>query len=98
MLNQVILVGKIKEMPKCQKDQTIEMKVELEKLCGTNTVIIELWKGIAEVVSENYGVGWLVGIKGRILPNEDGYGKVVAERLSFIGPKDESAKEENGEN
>ena len=80
MLNQVVLVGKVVELPVMKETQAgvklAEMLVEIERSFKNaqgeleNDIIqCTLWRGLAESALEQCHVGSLVGIKGRLQAN-----------------------------
>ncbi len=80
MLNQVVIVGRIKELP-IQKETSsgvklAEMLVEVERnyknaqgVFETDTLQCTLWRGLADSAVEQSKVGNLIGIKGRLQGN-----------------------------
>lgn len=80
MLNQIVLVGRIKEMP-IVKETTAGNKVanllievdrnfrnslgEFEK----DLIMCTLWRGVAESTIQVCEIGALIGIKGRLVAN-----------------------------
>ena len=95
MLNQIIVVGTIREMPVINKADSLhyaDMKVEVPRLTKDSegrfpcdVFSVKLWRGVADTAISQYSVGNIVGVKGR-LELEDGTGKprIIAERVSFI--------------
>lgn len=80
MLNQIVLVGRVKEMPVIKetshgnKVATLIMEVERNFKSTTGEVEyddfqVTLWRGMAEECENNCVVGALVGIKGRLQAN-----------------------------
>lgn len=80
MLNQVVLVGRVLQLPILKETQAgvklAEMLVEIERSFKnaqgeTETDVIQctLWRGLAESALEQCTVGSLVGIKGRLQAN-----------------------------
>ena len=94
MLNQIVIVGKIKEMPRLTDESGLhfaEMLVEVQRSYRNSNDEYEsdcfkviLWRGIAEITLEHYQVGTTVGIKGRLEAYKENLGQIVAERVSFI--------------
>lgn len=77
MINQCVLVGRVKEMPKLSEtangNKVASMLLEVDRSFKSAEGIVEkdifniqLWRGIAETCSEVCTAGSLVGIKGRI--------------------------------
>ncbi|MFV0381854.1 MAG: single-stranded DNA-binding protein [Breznakia sp.] len=77
MLNQIVIVGKVKEMPEL-KETNSSIKYALltldvnrnfknsEGVFESDTIVCTLWRGIAESCLDVCEVGSLVGIKGRL--------------------------------
>ena len=94
MLNQIIIVGKIKEMPKLTDESGLhfaEMVVEVQRSYrnsfdeyDNDCFRVILWRGIAEITLDHYQIGQTVGIKGRLEEYNNNLGQIVAERVSFI--------------
>ena len=94
MINQVVLVGTIKELPIIRGDslQHADMKVEVprpyrnsEGEYYTDIFTVSLWRGVADTAISQYNVGNVIGIKGRMeIDAETEKAKVIAERVSFI--------------
>ena len=77
MLNQCVLVGRVKEMPRLQEtvngNKVASLLLEVERSFKTSDGFVEkdvfsvqLWRGIAETCCEVCVPGSLVGIKGRL--------------------------------
>jgi len=77
MLNQIILVGRIVEVPKLDKTENgnsiTKLKIEIDRnfrnaegIYEEDLIEVTLWKGIAESVTHLAKVGSLVAVKGRI--------------------------------
>lgn len=95
MLNQVILVGTIKQLPVINRDDSLhyaDMKVEVPRLARNSegeypvdVFSVTLWRGVADMTLGQYSVGNIVGIKGRLEIDEDTEkARIMAERVSFI--------------
>lgn len=80
MLNQVVIVGKVKALPILKETSTgvklAEMLIEVERnyknsqgVFETDTLQCTLWRGLAESAIEECSVGALIGIKGRLQGN-----------------------------
>ncbi len=80
MLNQVVLVGKVKTLPILKETSTgvklAEMLIEVERnyknaqgIFDTDTLQCTLWRGLAEEAVNDCVIGTLVGIKGRLQGN-----------------------------
>ena len=77
MLNQVVIVGRIKELP-TQKETSngvklAEMLIEVERnyknaqgIFDMDILQCTLWRGLAETAIEQSKIGNLIGIKGRL--------------------------------
>lgn len=77
MLNQVVLVGRIKEIPVIKETATgvklAEVLVDVERNYKNAMGVIEyvtikctMWRGLADTIMEEGSVGTLIGIKGRL--------------------------------
>lgn len=77
MLNQVVLVGKIRTLPILKETQSgiklAELMVEVERnfknsqgLVETDDIQCTLWRGLAETALAQCEIGTLVGIRGRV--------------------------------
>lgn len=80
MLNQVVLVGKVKELPVTKETtngiKVATMVVEVERgfrnangVLESDDFLVTLWRGIAEECQSSCHVGSLVGLKGRLQAN-----------------------------
>jgi single-strand DNA-binding protein len=80
MLNQIVLVGKVLEMPQLRETNKGHKVVNLLIAVQRNfrnsvgeyesdAIMCTLWRGVAESVSAVCEVGSLVGIKGRLQAN-----------------------------
>ncbi len=90
MLNEVILVGRIVELPPltCSThDLYCQMKIAVRKSAmePEKEIILPIciWKGLASVANEKYQLGTMVGIRGRLDVTDD-FIEIIAERVSFI--------------
>lgn len=97
MLNQTVLVGRIKEKPILKELENgrkvceLEISVPRHNEHGRDLVPCVLYQGIAENVVKYCESGDLVGIKGRIENIEDSI-KICAEKVTFL-----SCKKKEGE-
>jgi len=77
MLNNVVLIGKVIELPVCVKDESGAKKttliLEIERpfkdsdgLYHTDCFRVQLWKGIADQIVEFCTIGSLIALKGRL--------------------------------
>jgi single-strand DNA-binding protein len=77
MLNQVVLVGKVRTLPTLKETQSgiklAELMVEVERNFKNSQGIVEtddiqctLWRGLAETALSQCQLGSLVGIRGRV--------------------------------
>ncbi|MFI3284148.1 MAG: single-stranded DNA-binding protein [Erysipelotrichaceae bacterium] len=80
MLNQIVLVGRVKEMPiiketsQGNKVATLIMEVERNFKnsageCEYDNFQVTLWRGMADECEANCSVGAIVGVKGRLQAN-----------------------------
>ncbi len=98
-MNQIILVGKIKEEPRYELTASginyATMLVEVPRNFDddqSDTFQVTLWKQVADYLKEKGRVNDLVGIKGRLKPNNYQRGEddiiyhsdVICERITFI--------------
>lgn len=77
MLNQIVLVGRVKELPTIQESSNgnkfANLLLELDRPFKNSNgeyeqdyITIVLWKGIAETVSDICQLKDIIGVKGRI--------------------------------
>lgn len=77
MLNQIVLVGRVKELPTIQEsangNKFANLLLELDRPFKNSNGVYEqdyitiiLWKGIAETVSDICQINDIIGVKGRI--------------------------------
>lgn len=77
MLNQIVLVGRVKEIPTLQESstgkKTATLRLELERPFKNSNgeyeqdlISIVLWNGVAETVSDICKLNDIIGVKGRI--------------------------------
>lgn len=77
MLNQVVVVGRVKELPQVKETSSgvklAEMLVEVDRnfknalgQFETDLIQCTLWRGLAESALEQCEVNGLIGIKGRL--------------------------------
>ena len=95
MLNEIVLVGTIKEMPVSNPNDSLhfaDMKIECVRPIRSNdgeyhsdVFTVTVWRGVADSAAANYEVGNIVGIKGRLqLDDKTAQPRIIAERVSFI--------------
>lgn len=87
MLNQIVLVGRIKE--KEDGKIIIDVKDSIKNENGeysSNLISIFLGENISNSVNEYCEVDSLVGVKGRIQVIDDKM-KIIAEKISFLSSK-----------
>ena len=94
MINEVILVGRIVELPPltCNSNELYcQMKIAVRKSAmePDREIIlpISIWKGLATIANEKYQLGTTVGIRGR-LDVVDDFVEIIAERVSFISAEE----------
>ena len=92
MLNQIIIVGKLVDIPEIKEDNiyiTISVQRSYKNTDGEykNDIIpIKVWKGIEQQVLDNITKNDVVGIKGRI-ENNNNQIEIVAEKITFLSHK-----------
>lgn len=80
MLNQVVLVGKVVNLPEIKETSNgiklAQMLIEVDRNFRNSQgeyekdlVMCTLWRGIAESAIAQCGVGSLIGLKGRLQAN-----------------------------
>jgi len=92
MLNQCVLVGRIKELDKETKVISIAIPRSYKNENGeydSDLVPVLLTNGIADNVFEYCGNGDIVGVKAR-LENHDGKLTLIADKVSFLSSKSNS--------
>ncbi len=97
MLNQCILVGKIKEFIDVEGGVDIIISIP-RNIIGEDGILIvdnikvNLWDNIAKNVKEYCKVGDLVGVKARI-EVDTGTIKIKADKVTFLSSKKEDTTE-----
>lgn len=89
MLNQVVLVGRLVDQP--QKEEkgaiiTIAVPRSFKNENGeyeTDFITARLFNGVAENTCEYCKKGDLIGIKGRLKSNKNGF-ELIAEKITFL--------------
>jgi len=80
MLNNVVLIGKIVELPITEKNEKgakstkiiLEVERPFRESDGeylTDKFLVKLWKGIAEQIDDLCAIGSIIGLKGRLESN-----------------------------
>ena len=95
MLNQIVLVGRIKEIKEDKKNKcgimTLAVQQNFKNTNGEydiNFIDIKMFGGIAENTKEYCKNGDMVGIKGRLQKLEnDKQLNIIAERVTFLSNK-----------
>lgn len=81
MLNNIVIVGKISELPQIREtvmgNKVCSLQVEVQRsfpnsdgVYESDIVPITLWKGMAEEALEYANIGSIIGIKGRLQSHE----------------------------
>ena len=96
MLNQIVLVGRLVENPKVEKEDEKEKSVitlavqrnykNEDGVYETDFINCVLWNGIASNTAEWCKKGDLIGVKGRVQGN-DGKIEIIAEKVTFLSSK-----------
>ena len=95
MLNQIVLVGRIKEIKEEKENVIVKLSVNnsFKNMHGEyeeNLIDCKLYKGIAEKTKEYCKTGDVIGVKGRLQKLEnDKELTVIAERVSFLSARKE---------
>ena len=85
MLNQVVLVGRLVDMPRyCADNELYQIKI-----CTDDDVTLPVfvWGGMAQTIEEKYPMGTIMGIKGKLVCNI--WIEILAERISFMTAKED---------
>lgn len=91
-MNQVLLIGTIHELPEKAEDKSLSMSLKVmverpfkssEGESISDIFTVELWRGVSESIRENYSMGNVVAVKGR-LELAGCCNKIIAERISLI--------------
>ena len=98
MLNQVVLVGRITEIPETEEKNKIIISVprafkNSDGEYDVDFIPVQLFKPLNESVKEYLTTGDLVGVKGR-LQVIDKELLVVAEKLTFLSSKSKEEEED----
>lgn len=99
MLNQIVLVGRIKtikskELSNGKKMTEVELAVQrtfknADGVYETDIIPVVMWNLVAEKTAEFVGENDLVGVKGRIQSNNNKL-EVIAEKVTFLSSKSEA--------
>jgi single-stranded DNA-binding protein len=95
MLNQIILVGRIRKLPEADPgedrrycDLPIEVVRSYQNAQGefeSDVFTVKVWRGAADIAREKYTVGNIIGVKARLEQDRTtGCPLIIAEKLSFI--------------
>ena len=96
MLNQIVLVGRIKEIEdiyitvaisRAYKNANGEYDVDLVKINMSNN--------IAKNVKDYCEKGSLVGVKGKVETNDEGNIIIIAEKISFLSSRKSTEQEDD---
>jgi len=97
MLNQVVLVGRIKELYDDNLVLAIPNQFKNEQgEYDTNIIPVKLSNNIAEHTKEYCEVGGIVGIKGRLVLEGTNL-TVAVEKVSYLSSRTQEGGETNGE-
>ena len=99
MINQVVLVGRIKQLPQTDDNdvlhgadmilQVMRPFAESDGTYGYDEVIVSMWNGPAMSLKESCTIGTMVGIKGRIEQCKSQFlCKVIAKKIAVLQPGD----------
>ncbi len=97
MINQVVLIGRIKLLPVNQPEddlhdadmvlQVMRPFAESDGSYSCDEVLISMWCGQAATMLAHCAVGDLIGLKGRIKQDDPHYlCKVIAEKITVLQP------------
>ena len=93
MLNQIVVIGRIKYEPKKEKDKlfitlSVPATVKNENGCyPVDEIECTLTGTIAEQVYKYCNVHDVVGIRGRIQRRDDNPMEIIAEKVTFLSSK-----------
>lgn len=105
MLNQIIIVGRIKEKGVQEENEfgkkytniTLAVPRNFKNMEGeydVDVIPVLLWDGIASNVNDWCNEGDIVGVKGRLQRLEGNTLQVVAEKVTFLSSKSQNKEEE----
>jgi|GEM_PF-1606084 len=97
MINQVVLVGRIKQMPVIDKDDELhdaDMVMQVMRPFASSDgtyacddVLVSMWNGQAGTLNAGCHQGDLIGLKGRIEQvGQAGLCKIIAEKIAVLQP------------
>lgn len=99
MLNQVVLVGKVVDLPTIKEtvngNKVATLGMELDRsfknsdgYYETDYIAVTLWKGIAETVTNVCKMGDIIAVKGRVQTHTyNGKDDIVYHNYEFIAEK-----------
>lgn len=93
MLNQVIIVGRIKEIKESKKGVAVTLIIpqSFKNESGeyeNNYIDVMLYKNVAQATKEYCKIGDMVGIKGRLQKLEDDKNLlVISDRVTFLSQR-----------
>ena len=107
MLNQIVLVGRLIDTPKIEKNEEgiskciITLAVtrcykNVDGIYETDFIPCILWNGIANNVTDYCKKGDLVGIKGRLQTRQEedkNIIEIIAEKVTFLSSKKENEED-----
>ena len=99
MLNQVVIVGKIKEFVKINEDCQIKVLVQRpfkneDGEYGSDLIPVMCHKTLADNVAQYCTEDDIIGVKGRI-ENIDGKIIVIADKITFLSSRTNKEEENN---
>ena len=96
MLNQAILVGRVRDIQKTKKEnnkECLSLNIAVSRNYKNTNGEYEidflnciLWSGVAENVEQFCNIGDMVGVKGRI-QNINNIPNIIAEKVTFLAGK-----------
>ena len=91
MLNNFVILGKVKEVIAGKGDQPSYVIVEADRafrnIDGSYSIDVfkvDVWRGIAEEVKDICQPGQIIGIKGRLEADPDTNVRIIAEKISYV--------------
>lgn len=85
MLNQVILVGRVKKLDKLARIVSIDIKRPNDK--DSDLIPVKLNEGLIDSVLEYLSEGSTIGVKAS-LNIDEGILRIIGEKLTFINAKE----------
>jgi len=105
MLNQIILVGRVKNITDISDKEKNISKMDLEldipgrdKNDPTETINVKVNNAIAQHAMEYLQLKDVVGIKGKIKRNENNEMEIITEKLTFLSSARKDEEQENDNN